>query len=355
MDGTLPLFRWLFLSLFLFPTWLAKVAHATPDGNFSHAERGMRLQTHSLYAPYIDQDLQNRWWDFSGDSYVNTNKHVRLTRPVPSQMGWLWSRLPISVPSYSVEVEFKVSGSSSHLFGDGLAMWITQERNQPGPIFGNKDHFTGLGIFLDTYANSRHTYSFPRVSGMIGDGQTSFDFGNDGDGQILGACSANFRRTNVVTKLKVSYVKATYLAVQIQYKAWDEWTDCFRIENATLPLAPFIGFSALTGDVFDAHDIIAVSTHALQVHTKSSPEKNPGLWRRPDAAAGGTSWFGLLFRIALFAGLCYGLYYAYQEYNRRKLYGGGDGGGGVNFGMRDGYGAGRVGGLGGMYENRRHF
>jgi len=152
-------------------------------------------------------------------STQNTNKHVRLTRPVPSQMGWLWSRLPISVPSYSIEVEFKVSGSSSHLFGDGLAMWVTQERNQPGPIFGNKDHFTGLGIFLDTYANSRHTYSFPRVSGMIGDGQISFDFGNDGDGQILGACSANFRRTNVVTKLKVSYVKDTYLQVQIQYKA----------------------------------------------------------------------------------------------------------------------------------------
>lgn len=66
------------------------------------------LRTHSLYAPYIDQDLQNRcvhpevfvcyivshlhvvlnhrWWDFGGDAYVNTNKHVRLTRPVPSQM-----------------------------------------------------------------------------------------------------------------------------------------------------------------------------------------------------------------------------------------------------------------------------
>jgi hypothetical protein len=30
----------------------------------------VQLRTHSLYAPYVDQDLQNRWWDFGGDAYV---------------------------------------------------------------------------------------------------------------------------------------------------------------------------------------------------------------------------------------------------------------------------------------------
>lgn len=347
-----PALRWwlggalafrLTLSLFLLSTF---TTYAAADDRISHTEKGMRLQNHCLYAPYIDQDLQNRWWDFNGDSYVNTNKHVRLTRPVPSQMGWLWTRLPIGVPSYVIEVEFKVSGHPTHLFGDGLAMWVTQERSQPGPIFGNKDKFTGLGIFLDTYANSRHGYAFPRISGMIGDGQTSYDVGSDGDGQVHGACSANFRRTNIITKLLVTYVKDTYLDVKIQYKAFDEWTHCFRIDNASLPLVPFIGFSALTGDVYDAHDIIAVTTHAIVVHPKV-PAEMPGIWRssRDHSSSNSTSWFGLFFRLALFAGLCYGLYYAYQEYNRRKLYGGG----GVNFNF------GRAGGLGGMYENRRHF
>lgn len=38
----------------------------------------------------------------------NTNKHVRLTRARPSQMGWLWSRLPITSTNFIMEVEFKV-------------------------------------------------------------------------------------------------------------------------------------------------------------------------------------------------------------------------------------------------------
>jgi mannose-binding lectin 2 len=177
-------------------------------------DRTMQLRTHSLYAPYIDQDLQNRWWDFGADSYVNTNKYIRLTRNKPSQMGWLWSRLAVTPSNFIIEVEFKISGDSSHLYGDGLAMWLTKDRAVEGPVFGSKDEFTGLGIFLDTYANERHSYSFPRIVGVLGDGKTKYDFGNDGDAQAIGACSANFRRTNVATKLKVTYVTDKFLDVR---------------------------------------------------------------------------------------------------------------------------------------------
>ena len=87
----------------------------------------------------------------------------------PAPQGWLWSRLAFTASNFVIEVEFKVSkakptsypsssdiiraqvsGDSSHLFGDGLAIWLTKERTQPGPVFGNKDEFEGLGIFLDT-------------------------------------------------------------------------------------------------------------------------------------------------------------------------------------------------------------
>ena len=83
----------------------------------------------------------------------------------------------------------QVSGDSSHLYGDGLAMWITSERVQEGPIFGNKDYFHGLGIILDTYSNERHSYGFPRILAVNLDGKTKYDFANDGDSQSLGACS----------------------------------------------------------------------------------------------------------------------------------------------------------------------
>lgn len=84
-------------------------------------------------------------------------------------------------------MHFKVHGSGKNLFGDGFAVWYARDRNQlgkydlrwnfldkktefiritfahtvkyffwlrfVGPVFGNKDFFVGLGIFMDTYSN----------------------------------------------------------------------------------------------------------------------------------------------------------------------------------------------------------
>lgn len=36
----------------------------------------------------------------------------------------------------------------------------------------------------------------------------------------------------------------------------DDWSDCFQVKGLSLPTAPFIGFSALTGDVFDGHEYV---------------------------------------------------------------------------------------------------
>lgn len=278
-------------------------------------ERTTQLRTHSLYAPYIDQDLQNRWWDFGADAYVNTNKHVRLTRNRPSLMGWLWSRLPITAVNFVMEVEFKISGDSSHLFGDGLAVWLTKERAEPGPVFGNTDKFTGLGIFLDTYANARHGYSFPRIVAMMGDGQTSYDLGNDGEGTQIGACSANVRRTNVATKLKVIYVKDTVLDVKVQYKGWDDWSDCFTINGISLPPNPYLGFSAMTGDVSDAHDIIAVTTASASLSSLEVP-------RNKIYSYNSTVGFSFSFiKLFLFAAVCGGGWFGWKAYERKKLEG----------------------------------
>jgi len=344
--------NFLSLSVLTLSLFLGFVEAATDDktkiGN-STIERTVQLRTHSLYAPFIDQDLQNRWWDFGADAYVNTNKHVRLTRDRPSQMGWLWSRLPLTATNFVIEVEFKVAGEPGHLFGDGMAIWLTKDRAQPGPVFGNKDNFEGLAIFLDTYANSRHGYSFPRISSMLGDGKTSYNFGNDGDGQDLGACSANFRQTNVATKVKITYVKDNFLDVKIQFRAWDEWTDCFRKEKVSLLSAPFLGFSAMTGDVSDNHDIIAVTTYSAVLSPQSKQRDKPTFFSR--APDGKGSWFGLFVKLFLFAGVCAAGYYGYEEYKRRNMYGGGGNFGGPMMRGGGGYGGG-FGGGGGMYDKR---
>ena len=38
----------------------------------------------------------------------------------------------------SPRVPEQISGENNHLFGDGMAIWITKDRAQPGPVFGSK-------------------------------------------------------------------------------------------------------------------------------------------------------------------------------------------------------------------------
>ncbi|KAF9542654.1 hypothetical protein EC957_001788 [Mortierella hygrophila] len=232
------------------------------------------LRTHSIYMPYIDQDLQNRWFDFGGDALVNTNKHIRLTSDIPSQTGYLWSRLPLTSSSFQVEFEFKVGGKGDGLYGDGFAVWLTKDRAVMGPVFGNKDQFEGLGIFFDTYANSRQSHSFPYIMAMMGDGKTSYDNANDGESNKLGGCESDFRESLVPTKGRITYHRDSgTLNFKIQTRGWDEWDECFTLSNIKLPTISYLGFTSVTGEVHDNHDIISVTTSTLTGKAESPFQK----------------------------------------------------------------------------------
>ncbi|KAF9148973.1 hypothetical protein BG015_009265 [Linnemannia schmuckeri] len=222
------------------------------------------LRTHSIYMPYIDNDLQNRWFDFGGDAIVNTNRHIRLTQDVPSQSGWLWSRLPLMAKNFQVDFQFEVDGKGDGIVGDGFAVWFTKERAEQGPVFGNRDRFEGLGIFFDTYANGRHSHSFPYVMAMLGDGRTSYDNDNDGLANRLGGCEADFRRKLVPTHGRITYNSGSKrLHMELQTNAWDEWTTCFTLHDLVLPETYYLGFTSHTGEVHDNHDIISVTTNII--------------------------------------------------------------------------------------------
>lgn len=72
-----------------------------------------------------------------------------------------------------------------------MAIWLTKQRATKGPVFGFVDKFEGLGIFFDTYKNSRPSVAFPYVMAMLGDGQTAYDQAHDGKANELAGCSVS--------------------------------------------------------------------------------------------------------------------------------------------------------------------
>lgn len=242
------------------------------------------LRSHSLEAPYMTDGLYNRWWDFGGSTVVEVNKFVRLTTNQNSQQGWLWSRAPLTAQSWEVEFEFKVGqeNDKDHLFGDGFAFFYTTDRANLGPVFGNKDYFNGLGVFFDTYPNSRHKYSFPRVMPMIGDGKTPYDSVNDGEANNNKVgCSGDFRAKKYPTKAIVRYHKGESVEVLTKFRNELEYQSCFILQNVTLPTIGYIGFTSNTGDAYDIHDIISVQTRGFVLSAKNYKKEGTRNNQRP--------------------------------------------------------------------------
>ncbi|RFU80847.1 vesicular integral-membrane vip36 [Trichoderma arundinaceum] len=275
--------------------------------------RSISLKTHTLEQPYLDSDMNSRWFDFGGDTIIRTDSYIRLTSDRPSQNGWLFSRVPLTATNWEVEVEFKIHGKNQ-LYGDGFAMWITKQRGQIGPVFGHADKFEGLGIFVDTYKNNRPGVVFPYVMAMFGDGQKSYDKNNDGKETELAGCSARgLRHSSIPTKLRLTYFQDKSLKLELQYKTVGDWLVCFELENPpAIPNIAYLGFSAETGELSDHHDIISVNSKNLY-NSPGGPgskanAKNQYKGKGKGLSQSGRGWiwfFTKIFLIILVAGGAY--------------------------------------------------
>lgn len=291
--------------------------------------KSIPLRTHSLTSPYLDSDLQSRWWDYGGDTIIRADKYIRLTSDRASQSGWIFSRVPLTATNWQVEFEFSINGQGN-LFGDGFAMWVTKNRAQQGDVFGMQDKFEGLGIFFDTYKNNRPGTVFPYIMAMLGDGQTVYDKGNDGKANELAGCSARgVRNANFPTKARVTYFAEKSLKVELMYKKEDEWSDCFEVKDIKLPSVTYLGFSGETGELSDNHDIIKVETKNLyspsgktsntspsKDQSKSKYSKSTKNKPQTPKTSGGWGWFFLKF--ILFGLTLVGAYVGFTIFRQRR-------------------------------------
>ena len=222
-------------------------------------------------------------------------------------------------------MEFAIDGAGN-LHGDGMAIWLTKQRAQQGPVFGSTDNFEGLAIFIDTYKNNRPGTVFPYVMAMYGDGQTSYDKNNDGKANEYAGCSARgIRGATVPTKARLTYFQEKSLKLELQYKSGDQWVVCFEKEDPpAIPSVSYLGFSAETGELSDNHDIISVQTKNLyNANTQSRPagtgsSRNKGKPATIPNQGGSWTWF--FIKIVLFCVVVAGGYIGYTAYRTGKLW-----------------------------------
>ncbi|XP_073415644.1 VIP36-like protein isoform X1 [Dendrobates tinctorius] len=323
------LWNWVFP--LLAAAWLCAVA---ADQTEEYLKR-----EHSLSKPYQGVgSSSSSLWDLMGSVLV-TPQYVRLTPDSQSKQGAVWNRMPCYLRDWELQVNFKVHGQGKkNLNGDGFALWFTKDRMQEGSVFGSKDKFVGLGVFVDTYPNEekQHERIFPYVSAMVSNGSLSYDHTRDGRPTELGGCTAMVRNLNHDTFLVIRYVKRR-LTIMIDIDGKQEWRDCLDVPGVRLPRGYYFGASAATGDLSDNHDIISLKVYQISVERTPAEEKMdkevfipsvdnmklPGV-DDPDESMSGFAIFLIVFFTLLglvFAGVILLIVYnKWQERSRKHFY-----------------------------------
>ncbi|VDM42339.1 unnamed protein product [Toxocara canis] len=222
------------------------------EGTSVNEWRGYYRREHSLVKPYQGSGMDIPYWDITGSTMVS-GQYIRLTPDMQSRQGGLWNTMPVWSRDWELVVNFKVHGTAGDLFGDGIALWYVQDRSQPGNVFGSKDYFRGLAIFLDTYSNHNgpHSHGHPYISAMVNNGSLHYDHDKDGTHTQLGGehvgCEAKFRNKEYDTQILI----------------------------LRLPTGYYFGMSAATGDLADNHDIVSVKMFEQEfAHVEKEGEVN---------------------------------------------------------------------------------
>ncbi|KAI8871462.1 hypothetical protein GQ42DRAFT_161999 [Ramicandelaber brevisporus] len=275
----------------------------------------------SLYPPFIDTNYRPRFWDYGGDTLLDSFRGVRLTANLKYRSGFLWTQGQLPDDNWLVEVDLKVGGTSNFA-GDGMVIWATTDRMRPGPVFGSMDFFNGLGLFMDTYPNGGNTghkqlqgIPFPRIIGILGNGQKSYNHDTDGWEQRSGDCAAAFRDTIGITRLQISYQKGQFLQVMVSPPGDPNFKHCFSVEKVTLPSGLYLGFSAKTGEASDDHTVLGVVTSTLKDSTKSMGHISiTGQTVGPQRDYGGSAvTFGGFLKFVIFVGIIGAAAYGYKR------------------------------------------
>uniref|UniRef100_A0A3Q2C7G9 Lectin, mannose binding 2 like n=1 Tax=Cyprinodon variegatus TaxID=28743 RepID=A0A3Q2C7G9_CYPVA len=167
---------------------------------------------------------------------------------------------------WELQVHFKIHGSGKkNLNGDGLAIWLTRDRMQNGPVFGNMNQFVGLGVFVDTYPNAVKTHDVSR--------NPSSNCRRTSAGLDLRWSSHRAGKFSLVKSRTHKYSILIEISLLVDVDGKQEWRDCAEVSGLRLPAGYYFGASSATGDLSDNHDIISMKVYQLTVERTPEEEE----------------------------------------------------------------------------------
>ncbi|KAM9685788.1 VIP36-like protein [Trichechus inunguis] len=224
---------------------------------------------HSLSKPYQGVGMgSSSLWNLMGNAMAMI-QYIQLTPGMQSKQGGLWNWVPCFLRDWELQVHFKIHGQGKkNLHGDGLAIWYTKGRMQPGPVFGNMDKLVGPGVFVDTYPNQEKQQElvFPHISAMVNDGSLSYDHEWEGRPMELGGCTAIVHNLHYDTFLVICYVKRHW-TIMMDIDSKHEQRDCIDIPGVRL----HFGTSSITGDLSNNYSVVSLKLFELTV--ERTPEE----------------------------------------------------------------------------------
>ncbi|KAG0010804.1 hypothetical protein BGZ80_001175, partial [Entomortierella chlamydospora] len=210
----------------------------------------------SMKKPFLYEGKIPSW------SHQGTRDFVRLAPSVPGLKGSVWRSTPNDYKEWEVEFSFRAHGQS-YVGGKGLAFWYTQDRAVDGPVFGSKDKWKGLGLFMGTSdpANQRLT---PVIYAYMNDGAWSMP-NNPVLENNFGGCLRDFKNSPTPVVVRVTYVDRTLKVSVDTLNKGKKMLPCFEKEGIYLPPGYYFGISAESAETgtADDHDLYSFEVYEV--------------------------------------------------------------------------------------------
>lgn len=172
----------------------------------------------------------------------------------PHQQGMLWNPQNVFMSSWQATFQFSVKGS--HNDGDdGFVFWFSAHPGELGPVFGHADLFKGLGVIFDSKDEDDQGNN-PSIAAHLYDGKTKYNHDDDGIGNQLSGCVADYRNRDEPITARVTYKQpSSSLEVYLDLQNRGRFQRCLAVNGVILPRDYHFGFTASTTDSDDSHII----------------------------------------------------------------------------------------------------